>query len=66
MTDQEYLDAIDAEAVRRKYMPEGESLVEQTGPEPWLEAWRDDPTLTPAEQVAEEISCAAMDAADNV
>lgn len=59
MTDQQYLDAIDAEAVRRGYMPVGESLVENTGPEPWLEAWRDDPTLTPEEQVAEEISAAA-------
>ena len=59
MTDAEYLDEIDAEAVRRKYMPDGDSLVAATGKEPWLDAWRDDPTLTPAEQVSEEISAAA-------
>ena len=58
MTDQEYLDAIDAEAVRRGYMPYGDSLVAATGPECWLEARRDDPTLTPEEQVCEEILAA--------
>lgn len=60
MTDQEYLDAIDAEAIRRGYMPEGDSLTAATGPECWLDARREDPTLTPEEQVAEEISAAAM------
>ena len=59
MTDEDYLKAIDAEAIRRKYMPEGESLVAMSGPEPWLDAWREDPTLTPEDQVAEEISAAA-------
>lgn len=57
-TEQQYLDAIDAEAVRVGYMPEGESLVSSTGPEPWLEAWRDDPTLTAEEQVENEIDAA--------
>lgn len=60
MTDDEYLAAIDAEAIRRGYMPEGHSLVAATGPECWLMAWREDPTLTPEEQVAEEIHCAAQ------
>lgn len=60
MTDQEYLDAIDKEAVRRGYMPEGESLIAATGAEPWLEAWHDDPSLTPEEQVSEEIMFAAQ------
>ena len=60
MTNEEYLAAIDAEAIRRGYMPEGDSLVAATGAECWLDAWRDDPTLTPEEQVAEEIHCAAQ------
>lgn len=59
MTEDEYLDAIDAEAIRRGYMPEGDSLVAATGRDCWLDAWRDDPTLTPQEQVDEEIACAA-------
>ena len=61
MTDDQYLEAIDAEAVRRGYMPKGRSLVAETGPECWLEASRDDPSLTPEDQVAEEISIAADD-----
>jgi len=60
MTEQEYLDAIDREAIRRGYMPKGHSLITATGPECWLMAWREDPTLTPEEQVAEEIAAAAM------
>lgn len=59
MTDEEYLEAIDREAIRRGYIHAGESLVGVTGPEPWLEAWRDDPTLTPEEQVVKEIMAAA-------
>jgi hypothetical protein len=62
MTDQEYLDAIDAEAIRRGYMPDGDSLVSTTGPECWLEAWRADPLLTPEDQVDEEIYYARYDA----
>ena len=58
LTDQEYLAAIDAEALRRDYISDGESLVAQTGSAPWLEAWQDDPTLTPEEQVSEEIIAA--------
>ncbi len=54
-----YLAAIDAEAVRTGYMPEGESLVAATGPETWLEPWRENPALTPEQQVATEISYAA-------
>tara|TARA_Y100000815_G_scaffold171479_1_gene155826 strand:+ start:1924 stop:2121 length:198 start_codon:yes stop_codon:yes gene_type:complete len=57
-TEQQYLDAIDAEAVKAGYMPKGESLISTTGPEPWLEAWREDPTLTPEEQVEAEIQAA--------
>lgn len=57
-TEQQYLDAIDAEAVRVGYMPKGESLISQAGPEPWLEAWREDPDLTPEEQVEAEIQAA--------
>ena len=57
-TEQQYLDAIDAEAVRVGYMPQGESLVGITGPEPWLEAWREDPTLTAEEQVEAEVQAA--------
>jgi hypothetical protein len=60
MTEDEYLAAIDAEAIRRGYMPAGESLVTATGPDSWLDAWRDDPTLTPEGQVSEEILCAAQ------
>lgn len=60
MTDREYLDAIDAEAIRRGYMPKGDSLVAATGEECWLDAWRDDQTLTPEEQVAEEIAAASL------
>ena len=53
MTDKEYLEAIDAEAVRRGYVSKGESLVGLTSENPWLEAWRHDPSLTPEEQVLE-------------
>jgi len=55
MTDKEYLEAIDKEALRRGYMENGESLTSATGEEPWLEAWHDDPTLTAEDQVSEEI-----------
>lgn len=55
LEEQEYLYAIDAEAVRLGYMPFGDSIVAATGPECWLEAWRNDPTLTPEDQVTEEI-----------
>lgn len=55
--EQKYLDAIDDEAMRVGYT-DGESLTASTGPEPWLEAWRQDPTLTAEEQVAEEINAA--------
>lgn len=58
MTDDEYLAAIDAEALRRGYIEPGDSLVAEIGQEPWLEAWRDDPTLTPEEQVEAEIQAA--------
>lgn len=58
----EYLEAIDVEAIRRGYMPVGASLVGATGPECWLEVWRDDPTMTPEDQVSEEI-LAAMESA---
>lgn len=58
MDDKQYIEAIDAEAVRVGYCEPGESLVAMTGPEPWLEAWREDPTLTPAEQVEAEIQAA--------
>ena len=54
-----YLAAVDAEAVRTGYMPGAESLVAATGPECWLEAWRENPALTPEEQVAEETHHAA-------
>lgn len=58
-TDEVYLAEIDAESVRRGYTPEGYSLVTETGAEPWLDAWHDDPTLTAREQVANEIAHAA-------
>ncbi len=57
--EQEYLDAIDAEAIKRGYIAEGESLVSETGPNCWLGEWFHDPTLTPEEQVADEIQAAA-------
>ena len=61
MTDEEYTSEIDAEAIRQKYMKPGTSLVALSGGAgPWLEAWREDPTLTPAEQVEAEI-ISAMD-----
>jgi hypothetical protein len=58
MTDQEYIDAINAESLRRGYTEKYSPLTEWTGPEPWLEAWREDPTLTPAEQVEAEMQYA--------
>lgn len=58
--EEKYLEMIDLEAIRRGYMPDGDSLVSATGQECWLDAWRHDPTLTPEEQVDEEIAAAAM------
>lgn len=55
----EYLDAIDAEAIRGEYIAEGESLTSETGADCWLDSWAQDPTVTPEEQVAEEIQAAA-------
>jgi hypothetical protein len=59
MTDQEYIDAINAESLRRGYTEKDSPLTGWTGPDPWLEAWREDPTLTPAEQVEAEMQYAA-------
>lgn len=53
-----YLDKIDAEAIRRGYMPPRDSLVAATGTDAWLEAWRFDPSLTPEQQVDNEILAA--------
>jgi hypothetical protein len=58
LTDQEYIDAINAESLRRGYTDVDSPLTEWTGPEPWLEAWYEDPKLTPAEQVEAEIQYA--------
>jgi len=58
MRDEEYIAAINAESERRKYTTPDFPLTAWTGPEVWLQAWRDDPTLTPAEQVANEIQYA--------
>lgn len=58
MTEQEYIDAINVESIRRGYTDKDSPLTDCTGPEPWLEAWREDPSLTPAEQVDAEIACA--------
>jgi len=58
VTEQEYINAINVESIRRGYTDKDSPLTDWTGPEPWLEAWREDPSLTPAEQVEAEISCA--------
>ncbi len=57
-TKDQYIAAIDAEAVRRGYMPQGHSLTSLSGPEPWLQAWHENPSLTPQEQVDAEIQAA--------
>lgn len=58
MTDAQYISEINAESLRQGYTDKSLSLTGLTGDGPWLEAWRDDPTLTPAEQVEAEIQCA--------
>jgi len=55
MKDQEYIDTINAESLRRGYTDKDSPLTGWTGPEPWLAAWHEDPTLTPEEQVEAEI-----------
>ena len=61
MTDQEYIDSINAESIRRGWTNFNESLTASAGDEVWLAAWREDPTLTPEEQVQNEINHYAYD-----
>ena len=56
--ERKYIAKINAESLRRGYTEADSPLTGWTGPEPWLEAWREDPTLTPKEQVDAEIQCA--------